>query len=115
METNKIVSFIMAGFILGFLVWFSLANIENKAKDLHDNAQVVYGKILEKNSCRYKRRGCGYDSDNDYEIVFQYNVNQKVFKGKEIFDGEASQAKYKIGDTVRIFYSSKNPENSQLK
>ena len=106
--------------MLPFLFWWGWVYIENKAKDLHDNAQIIDGTVLERNSCNdYVYRGrksnnrrCSYA---DYEIIFQYNVNQKIFKGRGTFRKEASQAKYKVGDTVQIIYSSRNTENSQLK
>lgn len=113
METDKarMLGRLIGLIMLPFLFWWGWVYIENKAKDLHDNAQIVYGTVLERNSCRNNRR-CSYA---DYEIIFQYNVNQKIFKGRGTFRKEASQAKYKVGDTVQIIYSSRNPENSQLK
>ncbi len=111
METDKarMLGRLIGLIMLPFLFWWGWVYIENKAKDLHDNAQIIDGTVLERNSCN---RRCSYA---DYEIIFQYNVNQKIFKGRGTFRKEASQAKYKVGDTVQIIYSSRNPENSQLK
>lgn len=125
METDKarMLGRLIGLIMLPFLFWWGWVYIENKAKDLHDNAQIVYGTVLERNSCNdYVYRGSSRRNRNnrrcsyaDYEIIFQYNVNQKIFKGRGTFRKEASQAKYKVGDTVQIIYSSRNPENSQLK
>lgn len=124
----------LVGFLLmiPFSIYIAVPRLE-RAYDLSNNKQIAYGKVLDIYSCEKKggqwhfsefldvhskrggiRFGAAAICNNKYvegAVTYQYNVNQRVFKGRETV---TMLRLYKVGDTVRITYSSKNPENSKL-
>lgn len=78
---------------------------------------IVFGPLrnLEKRQGNYIAAVC--DNKNRYNIVCQYEYNGKIVKGmsEEQYTGKEVEKRFREGENVDIWVSTKNPETFRIK
>jgi len=96
------ISFIIAGLSI-FIIGFTSSWYQEHLNKVELNQYGVWTKSVVANNKRVTQKGGG----SEWLIMCRYKANGQVFN---TFYHTNANDKYKVGDTIRLIYSSKDPK-----